>query len=138
MPASGRNSLPFHFACWPPEKEFSKLRIVRESISRDELRDIAQHQFGDMVKAVVDVTRGIMAVGSELHSDDEAILIEDGSRQMDIWGVNIYPDESIDGFLEFDSMINVRPAHGNRSRTVESEEMREKVAGVVRSLVSGS
>lgn len=111
-------------------------RIIRDRISRDELRQMAAARFGDMVKAVVDVSRGIIAAGGELHSDEEALLLEDGSRQHDVWGVNLYPDEDGDGLIEFDSMINVRPSQGNRSRDVESEATRSAIRRVIRALVA--
>jgi hypothetical protein len=74
-------------------------RIVTQPISRGELRELAKSRFGDMVKAVVDVTRGVMAVSGELHSDEEALLLEDGSRQSDLWGINLYPDETSEGVV---------------------------------------
>jgi len=77
-----------------------------------------------------------LAIGAELHSDEEAALIEDGSRQPDLWGVNLYPSELGEGFIEFDSMINIRPAQGNRSRGVEDEGLRLRIRGVVATLVS--
>jgi len=113
-------------------------RIVRDSISRAQLSAIASAQFGDMVKGVVDVSRGIMAIGGELHSDDEAALLDDGSQQADLWGINLYPGESGDAWIEFDSMINVRPAQGNRSRGVESAELRDAIRRVVHALVSAT
>src|SRR6185437_9082901 len=103
-----------------------------------EVRDLARRRFGDMVKASVDIARGVLAVGGELHSDEEALLLADGSRQADIWGINIYPDESGDAWIEFDSMINVRPAQGNRSRGVEDPNVRSAIRGVVSSLVRRS
>jgi len=111
-------------------------QIVRRPISRADLATLAAQQFGDMVKAAVDVARGIMAIGAELHSDEEAALLEDGSRQPDVWGINLYPGEAGDGFIEFDSMINVRPAQGNRSRGVDDEGRRKSIRTVVVALVS--
>ena len=89
-----------------------------------------------MVKAVVDLDRNVMAIGAELHSDEEAALLEDGSSQQALWGINLYPAEDGDGFVEFDSMINIRPSQGNRSRGVDSESIREHIRRVVRQLVS--
>jgi hypothetical protein len=89
-----------------------------------------------MVKAVVDVARGVMAIGGELHADEEATLLDDGSRQSDLWGINLYPGAHDAGWIEFDSMINVRPAQGNRSRDVEDERLREAIRGVVTALVT--
>jgi len=113
----------------------SEGRIVRQRLTRPELVAMAQARFGDMVKAVVDVSRGVMAVNSELHSDEEALLLEDGSRQADLWGINLYPNESGPQWIEFDSMINVRPSQNNRSRDVEDESIREEIRRVVSALV---
>jgi hypothetical protein len=112
------------------------LQIVRHPITCAELTTMASQQFGDMVKAVVDLDRSLMAIGAELHSDEEAALLEDGSIQQALWGINLYPAERGDAFVEFDSMINVRPSQGNRSRGVESGVVRERILGVVRQLVS--
>jgi hypothetical protein len=84
-----------------------------------------------MVKAVVDVRREVVAIGGELHSDEEAALLDDGSDQRDLWGINLYPAESADAFIEFDSMINVRPSQGNRSRDVEDMTTREAIRRIV-------
>ena len=112
------------------------IRIIEQKITRNELVKLAKERFGDMVKAVVDVERGIMAVGGELHSDGEALLLEHGSRQQDLWGINFYPDKSGDDFIEFDSMINLRPAVGNRSRGVENEGTRMHIREVVTKLIT--
>jgi hypothetical protein len=113
------------------------MRIVRQPIARSDLAGLADAQFGDMVKAVVDVSRGVMAIGAELHSDEEAALLDDGSRQTDLWGINLYPNEAGEGWIEFDSMINVRPSQNNRSREVEDEERRDAIRRIVRALVTG-
>jgi hypothetical protein len=114
-----------------------EIRVVRDTMSRDELTEIAKQQFGDMVKAVVDVEQGIMAIGGELHSDEEAILLDQGSAQRHLWGINLYPDKPLNEWIEFDSMINVRPSGGNRSRYVESQEAREVITRIVNRLARG-
>lgn len=110
-------------------------RVIRERISRAEVRELAQQRFGDMVKASVDVQRCVIAIGGELHSDEESLLLEDGSAQGDVWGINIYPEESGDDWIEFDSMINVRPSQGNRSRGVDDPAIREQIRRVVERLI---
>jgi len=114
----------------------SEIRIVRGAISRSELVAMAEARFGDMVKAVVDVSRGVMAVSGELHSDEEALLLEDGSRQTDLWGINLYPSELGSEWIEFDSMINGRPSLNNRSLDVEDESTRVAIRRVVETLVT--
>jgi hypothetical protein len=113
------------------------MTIVREAITRPELDAMAQELFGDLVKAVVDTERGVMAVGGELHADEEALLLEDGSVQTDLWGINLYPRLGPDEWVEFDSMINVRPTQGNRSRGVDDPKRRAAILAVVVRLVRG-
>ena len=114
-----------------------EIRVVRDIISRSELAEMAKQQFGEMIKAVVDVDSGIMAIGGELHSDEEAVLLDQGSQLHHLWGINLYPDKPLSEWIEFDSMINVRPSGGNRSRYVESSELREAVTRIVNRLVKG-
>jgi hypothetical protein len=106
-------------------------RILQSPVTRRELVVLAAEQFGDMIKAAVDVVREVVALGGQLHSDEEAILLDDGSRQSDVWGINLYPDEPGDGWIEFDSMINVRPSQGNRSRGVADKALQNRIREVV-------
>jgi hypothetical protein len=115
-----------------------EIRIVKEPITRNELSDFAKQQFGDMVKAVVDIERGIMALGGELHSDEEAMLLDEGSVQRHLWGINLYPNKHDPQWIEFDSMINLRPSGGNLSRYVENPDVRQAVIDVVNRLVRES
>jgi hypothetical protein len=111
------------------------IRIIRTPITRAELVEIAAEGFGDVVKAVVDVRQGIMAVGGELHADEEVLLTEEeGSLREDTWGVNLYPKQEGD-WIEFDSMINLKPSFGNRSRGVENSATREKIIAIVQKFV---
>src|SRR5262245_25963938 len=111
------------------------IEIVSTPIHLEAIRQAARAQFGDFVKAVVDVDQGLMAVGGELHADEEALLLQHGARQADLWGINLYPERSGEDFVEFDSMINVRPAHGNRSRGVDDARMQQRILDIVARLV---
>lgn len=115
---------------------YAGTRIVREPVSRSEVERLAREGFGDMVKAVVDVERAIMALAGELHSDQEALLLDDGSRQDDLWGINLYPGRPPDEWLEYDSMINLRPSQGNRSRDVENADTRNRIRKIVDDLIA--
>jgi hypothetical protein len=115
-------------------------RIMRRTTednpaSIGELRQLAAGRFGDMVKAVVDLKRGIMLLDAELHADQEAELLADGSAQRDLWGINLYPDVEGPDWLEFDSMVNLRPSLGNRSRGVDEPVTRDAISGLVNRLV---
>lgn len=113
----------------------SPIQIIKQTISRDALRQLAKERYGDMVKAVVDVRHRMMAVGPEMHADAEDLLLSQGSRQADLWGINLYPDRPIEEWVEFDSMINIRPAQGNRSRSVEDKNTQSEILQVVSGLV---
>lgn len=111
-------------------------KIVKNKISLAELRVLAHEQYGDVIKAVVDVTQGIMGVGGELHVDIQSILIEKEHVRGDTtWGINLYLDKTGDEFIEFDSMINLKPAQGNRTRGVGGAEIRDKIREIVGRLV---
>ena len=114
-----------------------QIEVIDSPLPLARLRDLASAGFGDLVKAVVDIERGLMAVGGELHADEEALLLEHGSDQRDLWGINIYPDLLGDERIEFDSMINIRPAHGNRSRGVDDPATRDRILRIVGDLVQG-
>ena len=105
-------------------------------ISVAELKNMADNMFGDLVKAVVDIKREVMMVDAELHADQEKALLETGSKQEDLWGINLYPDETGEDFIEFDSMINLRPSWGNRSRGVEDEHIRKEIIRIVNNIVT--
>ena len=103
-----------------------------EKITVSQLREIAGRIFGDMVKADVDIVRNLIVIDAELHSDIEQFMLDNGSCQDDLWGINLYPDQyGSPDFIEFDSMINIRPSQGNRSRFVEDDGVREKITKIV-------
>lgn len=108
--------------------------IVIKKISKTKLKQLAEKRFGDLIKAVVDVKRGIMALGGELHADEEAELLKNGSEQSNLWGINLYPDESKEKWIEFDSIINIRPSQNNRSRDIENQEIKEKIKNIIKNL----
>lgn len=111
-------------------------RIVKDTITLAELRALAREQYGDIVKAVVDIAQGIMGVGGELHVDIQSILIEkEHSRGDTTWGINLYVDKTGDEFVEFDSMINLKPISGNRTRGVENNEIQKSIREIVNRLV---
>ncbi len=107
------------------------MEIITKILELDRLKKMAADTFGNVVKAVVDIDREIVAVDAELHSDLEALLLDNGSKQKNLWGINFYPDIKGEGFIEFDSVINVRPSQSNRSRDVEDKEIRKKIIEIV-------
>jgi hypothetical protein len=96
---------------------------------------LVQAYFGDMVKFVVDVRRRRIAVGGELHADGEAMLLEDGSEQPDLWGGNYYPGLGPDGCVEYTSLINIRPAQGNPGMEIAAPAIRAQVGAIARELI---
>ena len=101
------------------------MKIVDKEIHIEDLKEMASQMYG-LVKAVVDVERGIFVIDGQLHSDEEAYLLDLGSKQENLWGINIYPEAIWRSRIEFDSMINVRPSQGNNSRGVEILRYRKR------------
>lgn len=108
--------------------------VLERRIERADL-DRLLRLFGDMIKYVVDVERGVVAIGGELHADAEQVLLEQGTRPADLWGANYYPGRGREGCIEFTSLINIRPARGNRSMEVEDPAVRERIRALTFALV---
>ena len=114
------------------------IKIIKTKIKKSELLEMAGEDFGDVVKAAIDVKQEIMAVGGELHADEEVLLSErENSKREDTWGINLYPKKSDEEFIKFDSLINIKPNFNNRSRGVENAGIREKIKKIVKNLVGG-
>ena len=106
------------------------------SISLDELKQMAEKMYGGLVKVDVDIARRIVVVDMDLHADGEAYMLEHDSQQKNIWGINVYPAKfGTDDFIEFDSMVNMRPSQGNASRDVLDLVTRQKIAEVVMEVI---
>lgn len=113
-----------------------EMRIVKDEITLEELKNIAHEQFLNVIKAVVDVEQKIMSVGGEFHSDLEVQLLEnENSKREDTWGINLILDKTGDDFIQFDSMINLKPLSGNMSRDVGDSAIREKIIEIVNKIV---
>jgi Protein of unknown function (DUF5674) len=116
--------------------EDEPIEVVRTSVTLTHLQKLAEEGFGDLVKAVVDIDQGAMAIGGGMHADEEAVMLDLGSRQRDLWGINLYPEQfGATGWIEFDSMINLRPGQGNRTRSVDAVDIREHIVAIVGRLV---
>ena len=109
--------------------------IVRSRVDPADLRRLVDQYFGDMVKLVVDVRRRVVAIGGELHADAEALLLDDGSSQVDLWGANYYPGLGPSSSVEFTALINIRPARGNPSVEIQDVGVRDTVREIVQALV---
>jgi len=105
-------------------------------ISVDELKDMAKRMYAPIVKAVVDVNNGCVVIDAEMHVDEEQYQLEQGSQQVDLWGINLHPHEyGTDNFIEYDSMINIRPSQNNPSRSVHDEKIRQRVDEIIAGVV---
>jgi len=111
-------------------------KIIEQQVQKTDLLDLElKSTYGALVKAVVDIKRAIMIAGMTMHSDGEAVLLESGSKQADLWGINLYLQQSGDEWIEYDSVINLRPSHGNVSRGVDDPKIRQKIREIVNQLV---
>ena len=111
------------------------IKVFNSKIAKEELLGLAKAGYGDMVKGVVDVRQRLMALGGELHADCEEVLLEEGSQQADLWGFNIYPEKKGQEYLEFSSLINIRPRQGNRDREIKDLNLRQQIKDIVDAMV---
>jgi hypothetical protein len=111
------------------------IKIVEDTISVDKLREIAKEFYGSMVKGVVDIEREVVVFGGEYHMDSNILLLEHGSKQSDVWGFNIYPDMPRDSWIEYVSLINIRPAVNNRDMEVQDANIRAKMKEIIDSKI---
>jgi hypothetical protein len=108
--------------------------VLERRVDKATLRRLVE-RYEDMVKYVVDVERGVIALGGEMHADAEQVLLEAGSRQADLWGANYYPGRGEDGCIEYTSLINIRPAAGNRGMELEDEALRARLRELTLALI---
>lgn len=99
------------------------------------LSHLVQDGFRDMVKFVADVERGVIAVGGELQTDAEQVLLEDGSQPEDLWGANYYPGRGREGCIEFTSLINIRPARDNPGMEIADPATQERIRALTFGLI---
>ena len=111
------------------------MKIINDTLTIKDLQDMTLKMFGTLVKAVVDIEREVIAVDAEFHADLEALLLENGAKQRNLWGINFYPKMSGDDFVEFDSMINLRPTENNMSRGVDDPQIRKRILDIVQKSV---
>ena len=112
------------------------VKVIEKQIDKAELSDLElKGRYGGLVKAVVDVKRAVMIAGVTMHSDAEELLLEAGSEQANLWGINLYLQQSDDEWIEYDSVINLRPSQGNDSRGVDDPTIRQKIREIVNHLV---
>jgi len=109
--------------------------ILRQRVPVDELARLVRLYFEDMVKYVVDVRLGVIALGGELHADAEQRLLDEGSRQEDVWGANYYPGAGAEQCVEYTALINIRPSVGNRGMEIEDAAVRARVRELTFSLI---
>ncbi len=113
------------------------MKLVNQSITNKELKEMSTKMFDNIVKAVVDIDKEVIVVDAEMHADQEDYLLQLGSEQKNLWGINLYPDHiGTENWIEFDSMINLRPSQDNRTRDVEDPGVREKIKAIVDKLVN--
>ena len=112
------------------------MKIVKDNIALSELQEMALKMHGEFVKAVVDVEKEIMAVEAEFHADlMEALIQTELCEPKNVWGINIFPDRVGDDFVMFDSMINLKPGLGNRTRGITDAKVREKIIILINKFV---
>lgn len=107
------------------------IEIVRTTVSRKQLTEIAKEYYEDIIKGVVDINREVVALGGEMHADAEEGLLNDGSQLRDLWGFNLLLDELKENCLVYESFINIRPGDNNKSLEVQDPEIRKQMMQII-------
>jgi len=110
--------------------------VLHDPIAPDELSRLARETFEDMVKYVVDVERGVIAIGGQLQADAEHVLLETGCRPEDLWGANYLLGRGREDCIEYTSLINFRPARGNPGMEIQDPAIRERIRELTASLIA--
>ncbi|MEK7287242.1 MAG: DUF5674 family protein [Elusimicrobiota bacterium] len=111
------------------------IKILREKVDPQKIKELAESVFADMIKIVADVDREILAAGGELHADAEALLLEDGSKQDNLWGANFFPWKEPFRRLQYTALINIRPGADNAGMLIQNPDIRRKVQSIVEKLL---
>lgn len=111
------------------------IKIIKDSISIEELKTMARKFYGHMIKGVVDIEKEVIVFGGEYHMDANLVILDAGSKQNDVWGFNVVFDEPRDNWIEYISLINIRPLVGNKRMEVEDEKIKEKMKQIINSKI---
>ena len=109
------------------------IHIIRSKATREQITEMLE-ELDPIIKLAVDISRGVLAGGGIMHADCEAALLEEGSRQEDIWGANWIPATQT---IEFEALINIRPKQANLSMTIKDTSIRSQVESIARKLLDG-
>ena len=112
------------------------MKIIDSPIKREEVIKNYSHFFNRVIKAVVDIEREIIAIDAELHADLEELLLDTGSKQEKLWGINLYLDEKEEeNRIEYTALINIRPSMGNASMEIIDPEIKKKIREIVKRFI---
>ena len=111
------------------------IKILKEPITRVEAIEIGKEFYKEMVKGVVDIQKEIVVIGGEYHVDANEVLMENGSLQSDVWGFNVYLNRPQDAWIEYTSLITIRPLANNRTMTVEDENIRQAMKKIIQKFI---
>ena len=111
------------------------IKIIKEKISKEELKKLAKESFGDMFKIVVDIEKKVLAAGGELHADAVKLLLDEKSEGKNLWGANFYPFKPIEKRIEYNALINIRPEQNNRKMEIGDEKICNKIKRIVEDLL---
>lgn len=112
-----------------------QIKIIKEKISKEEIKKLAEESFGDMFKIVVDIEKKILAAGGELHADAVEMLLRDGSEGKNLWGANFYPFKKPEQKIKYNALINIRPEQNNRKMEIGDKKIRDKIKQIVEDLL---
>src|SRR3989339_1085986 len=98
--------------------------ITKDTLyTKDEIKKLRE-LFDIYIKTVIDIKKKICSAGCDRHFESEKILLDDGSKQSNIWGGGIDLDTKT---IDFNSFINIRPMDKNTSNEIQDPKIREEL-----------
>ncbi|MDO9548807.1 MAG: DUF5674 family protein [Candidatus Marinimicrobia bacterium] len=111
------------------------LLLIDKKLEPITILKLCQAHFGNFIKFVADIDLKVIAAGGEMHADAEALLLNNGSKQVSLWGANLYPENEPEKRIEFESFINIRPLDDNMAMIIQNAEIRHKIKNLVEALL---
>src|SRR3989344_229259 len=93
-----------------------------EPFTKEEIEQAKEH-FEVYIKTVIDLEQKVCSAGASRHFESEQILLEQGSKQSNVWGGGIDMETKI---IDFNSFINIRPVQNNQSNEIQDVAIRKQ------------
>lgn len=96
------------------------IKLYKQAIPTEDFKPLRE-KYPDYIKVVVDLENGWLCAGGEYHIDCEEVLINNGSKQADLWGGGV---DMTSNKIEYQAMSNFKPAQGRLTYEISDPEIK--------------